>query len=179
MDLVAEHPPLWGDWRPNANPEFFTSWCPGCGGEMWICQIGKDTWRVVCMNDVRTCTDDEITAGHQALLEAQRARYRAEREARGAMEPTDPFNGIDAEVYIRRLTGQQAQRGFFRCPFHSDSDERTPSLHATGMFWFCHGCRRGGTIYDFGAHLWEITPRGDGFKELQVKLAGALRGVPV
>lgn len=178
MDVVGD-PPLWGDWRANADPDFYVSWCPGCAAEMWISRISGDRWRVVCMNDVRTCTPAEIEAGHQALLAAQRERYRAEREARGSLEPTDPFNGIEAEVYIELLTGQEPRHHFFRCPFHSNSDERTPSLHATGVFWYCHGCHLGGTIYDFGAHLWDITPRGEGFKDIQQRLAqGLRRGVP-
>jgi hypothetical protein len=146
---------------------------------MWVSRLGENRWRLVCMNDARTCTDDEIEAGHRRLLEAQRARYRAEREARGSMEPTDLFHGLPALDYIRELTGEDDQRGFFRCPFHGDGNERTPSLHATGVFWFCHGCQKGGTIYDFGALKWGIEPRGEGFKEIRERLRQALLGAAI
>jgi hypothetical protein len=56
------------------------------------------------------------------------------------------------------------------CPFHDDSHA---SLHAypTGnRGWFCFSCRRGGTIYDLAAAVWNIEPRGRGFIGLRSRL---------
>jgi hypothetical protein len=156
-------PILWGDWRANANPRFYTGWCPACGCEMWHHRNGQD-WRAICMNDERTCSDEEIAAGAARLLDAQ--------QQKGALVDTDdPFYGMPAEEYIHGLTGQEPQHHFFSCPFH---DERTPSLHANGALWYCHGCQKGGSIYDFGAALWDIKPRRDGFKELRTRLLDTL-----
>jgi hypothetical protein len=129
------------------------------------------------MNDERRCTREEIDEGAAALLEAQRQRWRDEREARGPMEHDDPFNGIDAEDYIRRLTGREAVRGFVQCPFHGDGEERTPSLHVTGIFWHCHGVQARRHDLRLRAALWGIEPRREGFREIQFRLAESLRKV--
>jgi CHC2 zinc finger len=60
------------------------------------------------------------------------------------------------------------------CPFHNDRD---PSLDMyDGESFYCFGCRRGGTIYDFAAHLWfsgepASAVRGRRFIELRERLA--------
>jgi hypothetical protein len=62
--------------------------------------------------------------------------------------------------YARDLAGLEVdRRGFARCPFH---DDRTPSLHcypSPERGWFCYGCRRGGSIYDFAGLLLGIESR--------------------
>jgi DNA primase len=62
------------------------------------------------------------------------------------------------------------------CPFHAGGEERTPSLHVypNDRGWACFGCGRGGTIVDFGAHLYGIEPRGGGFHELRRRLVSEL-----
>ena len=62
------------------------------------------------------------------------------------------------------------------CPWHPDWN---PSLHAYSAperGFYCYQCARGGSIYDFGAALWGITPRGRGFHDLRRKLARELLG---
>jgi hypothetical protein len=172
-DVIPLCPYLWGDWRCNANPDFYTGWCPACGADLWTNWTGSE-WRPVCMNDTRACTREQIEQGAGVLLAAQRQRFRDQTELRGPMDADDPFNGLQAEDYIRVLTGREATRGFVQCPFHGDGDERTPSLHVTGMLWHCHGCHEGGTIYDFCGRLWGLEPRRDGFKEIRQRLASEL-----
>jgi Bifunctional DNA primase/polymerase, N-terminal/CHC2 zinc finger len=62
--------------------------------------------------------------------------------------------------YLRALAGLHVdRRGFVRCPFH---DDRTPSLLAyptAERGWFCFGCKRGGSIYDFAGLLLGIESR--------------------
>lgn len=171
---IPPPPVLWGEWRCNANPRFYTGWCPGCGGELWMNWTGE-RWQVVCMEG--TCSYEDIQAGVQRLLRAQMKRDAEAAEGAATMQIDDPFHGLPALDYIEALTGQAPDRHFFRCPFHSNSDERTASLHATGPFWYCHGCGKGGTVYDFGAYLWGIQPRGLGFKEIRARLYQALVGV--
>lgn len=91
----------------------------------------------------------------------------APRDATG-----DPLLALPPAVYIQRLTGVAVPRSRkVRCLFHED---RTPSLHVyteAGRGWYCFGCGRGGSIYDFASHLWDLTPRGAGFAELRNRLS--------
>lgn len=82
-------------------------------------------------------------------------------------DPADPLLALSPRLYVEVLTGAAVSRDDkFRCPFHSD---RTPSLHAyrdPARGWYCYGCRRGGSIYDFAALLWGLSTRGADFVEL-------------
>ena len=100
------------------------------------------------------------------------------REAGRPREPRPPRSGGDRDLlgipaaeYVRVLTGRVPDReGKIRCPFH---DDRHPSLqlYADGGFYcFGSGCGAGGSIFDFAARLWGITPRGAGFLELRRRL---------
>jgi ribosomal protein L19 len=97
---------------------------------------------------------------------------------RSSMAPrrTDP-GGIDHQLlaipthqYVSQLADLEASRaGKVRCPFHKDHN---PSMHLyTDGTWACFGCRRGGTIYDFAAHLWSSQTKGRAFIELRKRLA--------
>ena len=79
---------------------------------------------------------------------------------------------IPAATYIPALTGRQPNRtGKIHCPFHDDD---TPSLQLYDHDWYCFGCCIGGSIYDFGAHLWALQPRGHQFLQLRQRLATEL-----
>ncbi len=73
--------------------------------------------------------------------------------------PDDPVLALDPAAYIERLAGVQVPRSRkIHCPFHPD---RTPSLHVypdAEQGWFCFGCRRGGSVYDFAAESWWAAP---------------------
>lgn len=98
----------------------------------------------------------------------------------------DPLLGIPAEAYIPALTGRSVgSDGKVQCPFHSDGNERTPSLHIYGDRWACFGCPpvpwshasadyAGGSIIDFGALLYGLTPRGAQYVEIRKRLASDL-----
>ena len=83
----------------------------------------------------------------------------------------DPLLAVPPRLYVADLVGRRPGRdGKVTCPFHDDSHA---SLHAypTGARgWFCFSCRRGGTIYDLAAAVWNIEPRGRGFIELRSRL---------
>jgi DNA primase len=53
--------------------------------------------------------------------------------------------------------------------------DRTPSLqlYEDGSF-YCFGCDRGGTMYDFAAELWSTGTTRREFLELRVRLADEL-----
>ena len=79
---------------------------------------------------------------------------------------------VSPRVYVERLTGAPVGRsGKVRCPFHED---RTPSLHVyedPRRGWYCFGCGRGGSIYDFAGLLLGRGTRGEDFIELRRELA--------
>lgn len=168
-------PWLWGEWRCTDDPRMFVADCAACGGSLWVHRRGFDQWRPSCVNG---CAREAIEAASEELGREQAARMEYDDELRATMEPNDPFWRIDATRYIEALTGQQPSRGgFYRCPFHADGKERTPSLHATDILparWYCFACQAGGTIYDFAALLWGIEPRREGFAELRERLGREL-----
>ena len=70
----------------------------------------------------------------------------------------DPLKRIPAVEYVEVLTGVEVPRsGFISCPLH---DERTPSFHVGGpdpTAWLCHGCQKGGGIYELAAYRMGFT----------------------
>jgi hypothetical protein len=113
---------------------------------------------------------DQVTG---ALLDPPEPRRRLRRAP--TLEPGDDLLAIPPHVYVEALTGQAVGRdGKIACPFHAD---RTPSLHVyehPERGWCCFGCGIGGTIIDFGAHLFGIEPRGAGYHELRRRVAEQL-----
>jgi hypothetical protein len=113
-------------------------------------------------------TLERLTAG---LADPEPAR------ARPAVRVVAPRDQLDARLrtiaapeYALALAGARADRaGKIACPFHDDSN---PSLQLyEGGTFYCFGCRRGGSIYDFAAALWHLQPRGPGFMALRRRLA--------
>ena len=88
----------------------------------------------------------------------------------------DPLLKISPVIYVEELLGSTVGRdGKVSCPFpgHRNGD-RTPSLHVyetPERGWYCHGCRRGGSIYDLAAEIAGVEPRGERF----IALAQCLR----
>lgn len=94
----------------------------------------------------------------------------------------DVLQAIPIAEAVEVLTGQAVGRdGKARCPVHAGGRERTPSLHiytdgpGPGS-WFCFGCKRGGSLIDFGALLYGLEPRGRGYHEIRRQLAAQLLG---
>jgi CHC2 zinc finger len=95
----------------------------------------------------------------------------------------DPLLRIEPRVYVERLAGLHVScAGKVRCPFHDDD---TPSLHVyrdPQRGWYCYGCKRGGSIYDFAALLWLTGQsgrrglRGEEFKQVRDHLQAVFFG---
>jgi hypothetical protein len=87
----------------------------------------------------------------------------------------DPLLAIVPARYVETLTGIHVPRsGKVRCPFHQDD---MPSLHVYRQpqhGWYCYGCRRGGSIYDFAALLWGCETRGASFLGVRARLLAAI-----
>lgn len=89
----------------------------------------------------------------------------------------DPLLQLAPASYVEALSGRVPNKaGKLACPFHEDRD---PSLHVypePARGWYCFGCGRGGSIYDFASLLWGIPSRGEGFIELRMRLSNLLLG---
>jgi hypothetical protein len=99
-----------------------------------------------------------------------------ERPPRPSARLDEPLRHIAPDVYVKRLTGITVPRSRkISCPFHADDD---PSLHVfrtPERGWYCFGCGRGGSIYDFAAALWNLGTRGPAFTDLRHRLEQVLR----
>ncbi len=70
----------------------------------------------------------------------------------------DALLALPAEHYARMLAGLEASRaGKITCSFHRGDTTPSLQLYDDGS-WYCFGCQRGGTIYDFAAALWAPAP---------------------
>ena len=107
----------------------------------------------------------------------RRERVRATPHAHAAVG-SDSLLDIEPAVYVEALTGTAVPaHGKIACPFHHE--DRTPSLHVyrePERGWYCYGCGRGGSIYDFAAALWltgqsDAPLRGEDFLELRGRLS--------
>ena len=59
-----------------------------------------------------------------------------------------------AEMY-----GYEPNRaGFIRCPFHGGGGEKTPSCKLWDDHFYCFGCKTGGSVIDFTARLFDLSP---------------------
>ena len=117
----------------------------------------------------------DILAG-VAELPPPRARARGAPHDRADFG-ADPLLAIDPPTYVERLAGVAVPRsGKIACPFHDDT---TPSLQVYDdpqRGWYCYGCGRGGSVYDFGAATWQLPTRGEGFLELRERLCDVFAG---
>ena len=110
----------------------------------------------------------QLTTG---LADPEPAPERPATRVAGPRDQLDArLRAIAAPEYALVLAGARADRaGKIACPFHDDSN---PSLQLyDGGTFYCFGCRRGGSIYDFAAALWHLHPRGPGFIALRRRLA--------
>ena len=105
-----------------------------------------------------------------------RTTGNAEVRTVGERRP-DVLDEISPVDYVEALTGVHVPaHGTIRCPL-PDHEDRTPSCKVYKVperGWYCYGCGRGGTIYDFGAALWGMSTRGAAFHDLRRELARAL-----
>ncbi len=105
--------------------------------------------------------------GRKAAAARQRRPRRRDRD--DARYRDDPARHLLPREYVARLAGVQVDRGgYCRCPL-PDHDERTGSFKCYPKVdegWYCYGCRRGGSVYEFAEALSGI-PVNQRFKELK------------
>ncbi len=112
---------------------------------------------------------DELVADLPPLEGPRRSAGR--RPISTPREGADDLTRIPPAEYVECLTGREVGRDHkVACPFH---DDHTPSLHVYDepeRGWYCFGCGRGGTIYDFAALLWKRGLRGSEFVRVRQEL---------
>ena len=106
-----------------------------------------------------------------------RGDYPRARHPRARAAEADRLLEIAPREYVERLSGRNVGRDRkVQCPFH---DDRSPSLHVFDepeRGWFCFGCGRGGSIYDFAGLLWGRDLRGPEFLRLRRELQAMFLG---
>lgn len=74
----------------------------------------------------------------------------------------DLFREVKERVPVieaaRRYGFEPDRQGKIRCPFHAD-DHPSLQLYKGARGWWCYVCDRGGSVVDFVAGLFSITPR--------------------
>lgn len=94
-------------------------------------------------------------------------------------DPSAALDTLETSDYVHALTGTEvAPRKPACCPLPGHDDD-SPSFSVTRSdptHFYCYGCNRGGSIFDFAAHLWEIpgSLRGDRFREVRDRLLDEL-----
>jgi hypothetical protein len=111
----------------------------------------------------------QLIAGLPKPISAEVRDNRPVRHGRPRTAVDRRLRAIPTRDYVRVLSERApASAHKVACPFH---DDRDPSLHMyDGGSFYCFGCRKGGTIYDFAAHLWGCNTRGDDFLALRDRL---------
>jgi hypothetical protein len=92
----------------------------------------------------------------------------AERNAR------DPAKQVLPPAYFQLLAGVTVPErgGDVRCPLpdHRDDNPSCRVYPTAAQGWRCHGCGRGGSIYDLAAVIYGVAPRGTAFLRLRALL---------
>lgn len=96
------------------------------------------------------------------------------RRLRRDVRSDDPLMGISADHYYERLTGRPVTRGNVQCPFHGDGKERNPSMRLYDTTWYCFVCCAGGSVIQFGSHLYDMGTRGAEYWRLRERLTREL-----
>lgn len=96
-------------------------------------------------------------------------RRRQPRPARDHRH--DALLQIPPPVYVAELLGRTpARNGKVPCPWHRDEH---PSLHVyptPERGWCCYSCKRGGSIYDLAAAVWDMGTRDREFSKVRRRL---------
>lgn len=124
--------------------------------------------RIVHCGSGATALADLRDAVHGCLPTSARPPIQHRPAVPAVRRAAYQIDRVTPTVYVEVLTGQAVGRSRkVRCPLHED---RTASLHAyehAGQGWFCFGCRRGGSIYDLAAAVWQRELRGTAFLDLR------------
>ncbi len=124
--------------------------------------------------------DGRFDPGAAAVLPAELLPAADDPAPARTLRPVpDDLEQIPPPAYFRALAGVDAPDGggLVCCPLH---DDRTPSCNVDAASgWYCHGCGRGGGIYQLAAMLLGITAsplRGADFIRARDAARGCMAG---
>lgn len=114
----------------------------------------------------------------QAYWANLRQRIDRERDAklkrlRRPEMPSDVAERIkrtSPTVYVQTIARLELDPGHRACCPLPDHEDHSRDFRISERGWYCHGCNRGGDIYEFAGLMWSLPPRGKGFKEIQERL---------
>jgi hypothetical protein len=125
--------------------------------------------------------EEEGLAGLIEREASEAPAVRPSSSSRIVLSDDDPLRSLTAREYFEALTGESVPHsGMVRCPSR-DHEDRHPSCHVGGVeegLWHCFSCGAGSTVYDLGAEISGIEPRGQDFHELRTWIAQRLLGAP-
>ena len=130
-------------------------------------------WRVLAQ-DIELADQDLADPLDRAHKPRDRTRRSTNDPVGYDRHAKDPLVTIEPRDYVEALADVEVgQWGTIRCPLPGHDHERTGSFKvydSPERGWRCYGCSRGGSIFDFGAHLWGIGTRGRDFRDLRARL---------
>ena len=131
----------------------------------------RPQWCRVVMADLGAAPWDPASLGG-GLTDPRERRGRAMARARARVAVDDPYKGISAVEYFRRLAGVAVPRdGLVSCP-SPDHEDRHPSCSVGDDVWCCFSSGAGGSIYDLASVL-EGGPYGQELRDEDFRRARA------
>lgn len=156
-----------------------TAWTVGSweAFDLLPAELQNAAWRQLALEAANH--SEGIALYEESLAPAPPPEPAPRRAWAPAKAPRDVFlcvlDDIATEEYVSRLTGEDIHPGRrANCPLpHHDDHSRDFAAYHDRTF-NCFGCNRGGTIFQFAAHLWGYnTPlHGDTFREIRDRLHG-------
>lgn len=123
---------------------------------------------------IQDAEDAAVDPMDREYVPRQRTRLSTSDPVSFDKDAKDPLVTIPPPQYVAKLAGVEVgEWGTIRCVLPGHDHERTGSLkvHDTPeRGWYCHGCHRGGSIFDFAGHLWGLPTRGSTFREIRKRL---------
>ena len=104
---------------------------------------------------------DKVNESFQTTYKELKRFYWLNRRLKGAINPqkmtilefkeqNPVYDNIERYVPIN-------SRGFAKCPFHKNGNERTPSLKVYKDSWYCFSCNENGDVLNFLTKIQKIT----------------------
>lgn len=103
----------------------------------------------------------ETAAGKQLFLCSIITRTRQTVNLGGDVM-TDIFEEVKDRLTMQEVAQHYGftpnQSGFVKCPFHTGDRTASLKVYPGGRGFHCFGCNRGGSVIDFAAELFGLTP---------------------
>jgi len=176
-DVLAAMAAVRWAYRCQPDPGEWRAACPVCGhSSLLVREVERgDPAELICGLGCPASDVEDRLRGFLALHERWHPAPVKVQRRRPIFAATDGLDDLLAADFIPALTGEDLNRwGWTVCPFHDDDKPSLKIYDKPAGHWYCWACSRGGSIIDFGALLYGVTPRGAGFFEIRHRLADDL-----